>query len=139
MTASPEQLQLMLIDGAIRFATQGRMAIERKDIEGTFNAIDRAQQIVLQLGNGMQRDANPELVDQMLAIFDFIYRRLIDANVYRDVAAVDDAIRILRHQRATWQMIIEKVAKQGEASSGSPAASADDAEPTEGGSLSIEG
>ncbi|MBL8880313.1 MAG: flagellar protein FliS, partial [Phycisphaerales bacterium] len=42
MTASHEQLQLMLIDGAIRFALKGREAIEGRDIEGMFNALDRS-------------------------------------------------------------------------------------------------
>ena len=45
MTASPEQLQLMLYDGAIRFATRGRDALSRKDYEGAYNSLERAQRI----------------------------------------------------------------------------------------------
>lgn len=113
LTASPEQLHLMLLDGAIRFSLRGRDAIEHGDVEGTFNALERAQRIVLELFNGMRREVNPPLVDQMAALYDFIYRRLIDANVHGDARAVDDALRILRHQRETWEMLIDRISREG--------------------------
>ena len=43
MTASPEQLQLMLYDGCIRFALQARDAIEKKDYETSYEKLTRAQ------------------------------------------------------------------------------------------------
>ena len=114
MTASQEQLQLMLLDGAIRFAERGKEAIQKEDIEGTFNAFERAQRIVLELSNGLRRDVNPELVDRMMALYDFIYRRLIDANIHREIQAADDALRILRHQRETWIMLMAKLAQEAQ-------------------------
>ncbi|MFQ5806832.1 MAG: flagellar export chaperone FliS [Phycisphaerae bacterium] len=112
MTASPEQLQLMLLDGAIRFTLRGKEALEKNDIEGAFKGFERAQRIVLELNNGLRRDVNPRLVDQMAALYDFIFRRLIDANVHRETQAADDALRILRHQRETWGLLIEKLAQE---------------------------
>jgi len=117
MTASQEQLHLMLLDGAIRFTSRGREALLKEDIEGAFNGFERAQRIVLELSNGLRREANPDLVDQMSALYDFIYRRLIDANVHREIEGADDSLRILRHQRETWMMLIEKLARE----SGEPA------------------
>ena len=130
MTASPEQLQLMLLDGAIRCATQGLEAIRAKDIEATFNSLDRAQRIVLELSNGLRRDVNPTLVDQMAALYDFIFRRLIDANLTRDPWSVEDALRILRHQRDTWALVIEKL-KQ-DPPPGTPAAAPSEPSPAAG-------
>jgi len=112
MTASPEQLHLMLVDGAIRFATRGKEAVEQKDIEAAFNALERAQRIVLELSNGLRREINPGLADQMAALYAFIYRRLVDGNVQRDPQAIDDALRILRHHRETWVLLIEKLAEE---------------------------
>jgi len=111
MTASSEQLHLMLIDGAIRFTLKGREAVENRDIEGAFNAFDRAQRILIQLRTGLQRDVNPTLVTEMSRLYDFIYRRLIDANVDRDVSAADDALRILRHHRETWVLLMGRIAE----------------------------
>lgn len=111
MTAGPEQLHLMLLEGAVRFATRGKEAIEQKDVEAAFNALERAQRIALELSNGLRREINPELVDQMSALYAFVYRRLLDGSVQRDAQAVEDALRILRHQRETWVMLIEKLAQ----------------------------
>lgn len=129
MTATPERLQLMLYDGAIRFTTKGLGAMQAKDREGAFNALERAQRIVLELGNGLRREVNPELADQMAALYTFIYRRLVDANVHQDEQAVDDALRILRHQRETWVLLMKKL--QGAAAEPSASQTASSPAPTE--------
>ncbi len=112
LTATPEQLQLMLFDGAIRFATRGLDAIRAKDREAAFLALERAQLIVLEMSNGIRREINPELADRMSAIYSFIYRRLIDANVHQDEPAVQDALRILRYERESWLLLMEKLRKE---------------------------
>lgn len=112
MTASPEQLQLMLYDGAIRFTLRGRAGLESKDYEVAFNGFERAQRIVLQLIAGLNRDVNPRLVDQMRSLYHFIYDRLVEANARHNIQAVDDALRILRHQRETWALLLNKLARE---------------------------
>lgn len=112
MTASPEQLHLMLIDGAIRFAQRGRAGLEAKDFERAFDGFDRAQQIVIELNNGLQRDKNPEVVEPMLSLNNFVFRRLVDANVKHDLQAVEDVLRILRHQRETWLIVVDKIRRE---------------------------
>ena len=114
MTAGPEQLHLMLLDGAIRFASRGVDAVAAGDIECSFIAFERAQRIVLELGHGMRRETNPALVDQMSALYSFIYRRLVDANMNREALAAEEALRILRHQRETWVMLIGKISADSE-------------------------
>jgi flagellar protein FliS len=120
MTATPEQLQLMLYDGAIRFVMQGRDAIEQKDFEKIYNSLSRAQAIVLEMQRGLRREVNPELCDRMSAIYSFLYRKLVDASVNRSLPDVDDVLRILRYQRETWVMLIKKVAETRAESAGTP-------------------
>lgn len=112
MTASPEMLQLMLWDGAIRFAEQGKDAILKRDIEGSYKALLRSQKIVMEMSAGLRRDINPELCTKLAALYNFMYRRLVDANLKKNPALVDDALRIMRHQRETWVMLMEKLAEQ---------------------------
>lgn len=112
LTATPEQLQLMLYDGAIRFATRGLDALRANEREALFQALERAQAIVLELNNGIRREANPTLADQMTALYGFIYRRLVQASVYQDEKALEDALRILRHQRETWLLLMERLQKE---------------------------
>lgn len=110
MTATPEQLQLMLYDGAIRFAVQGQDALRNKDYAQSCDKLIRAQHILLEMQNGLRREVHPELCDRMAAIYGFIYSRLVDANTAKDPAAVDDALRVLRYERETWVMLMDKVA-----------------------------
>ena len=113
MTASPEQLQLMLFDGAIRFATQGRDAIQSAQIEKGYDLLTRAQRIVLELRNGMRPDVDPQLCAQVGALYMFVYRKLVEANINKDLDALDDALRILRHQRETWVMLVDQLRHEG--------------------------
>jgi flagellar protein FliS len=112
MTATPEQLQLMLYDGAIRFASQGRDAIVAKDYETVYQRFSRAQKVVLEMQSGLRPEINPSLCSQMAALYNFVYRKLVDASVNRDVAAADDALKILRHQRETWVMLMDKLKEE---------------------------
>jgi flagellar secretion chaperone FliS len=112
LTATPEQLQLMLYDGAIRFALRGLEGIRARDHEAAFNALERAQRIVIELTNGIRREVNPELADQMAALYSFVFRRLVDANIQQDAVAVEEAVSILRHMRETWVLLVEKLQQE---------------------------
>lgn len=112
MTASSEQLHLMLIDGAVRFTTEARDALARRDFEAVFNGLDRAQRIILELMNGLNPDVNPELVQRMVSLYQFIYYRLVEGGLRRDERALTDALRILAEQRETWRIIIDKISKE---------------------------
>ena len=109
LTATPEQLHLMLYDGAIRNATQAREAILRKDYETSYEKLTRAQHIMLEMQNGLNYDVNRELCERVAAIYGFLYRKLVDANIHRRVEDIDDALKVLRIERETWQILVDKV------------------------------
>jgi flagellar protein FliS len=112
LTASPEMLTLMLWDGAIRFSEQGKEAIQKKDIEGSYKALVRAQRIIAELTSGLRHDVDQDLCGKLAALYNFIYRRLVDANLTKNPVLVDDALEIMRHQRETWVMLMDKLAKE---------------------------
>jgi flagellar protein FliS len=112
MTASPEMLTLMLWDGAIRFAEQGKEAITKKEIEGSYKSLVRSQRIIMELLAGLKHSVNPDLCGKLAALYNFIYLRLVDANIKKDAKLVDDALEIMRHQRETWVMLMDKLAKE---------------------------
>ncbi len=118
MTASSEQLQLMLYDGAIRFAMQGRDAIEKKEHENAYDRLTRAQNIMLEMLNGLNYDVNRELCERMGSIYMFIYKKLLDANIQHSVTEIDDALKVLQIERETWQMLVDKVNSVREADGG---------------------
>src|SRR5580693_4788138 len=89
MTASPEMLQLMLWDGAIRFAEQGRQAILKKEIEASYHALLRSQKIMMEMVTSLKHDISPDLCKNLSGLYTFIHRKLVEANTTKVVAHVD--------------------------------------------------
>ena len=112
MTATPEQLQMMLYDGAIRFAEQAKAALVAEDYEKSYQAIARVQKIITELSCGLKHDVFPELCEKLGALYSYVYRRLIDANVKHDPDALEEAIGLLRYQRETWSLLLDQLGKQ---------------------------
>jgi flagellar protein FliS len=112
MTASSEELRLMLYDGALKFANQARTAMEQKQFEESYNHLMRAQKIVLELSSSLNHEVDPQLTEKLSAMYTFIYTQLVDANVNRQVELIDEAIKLLQFERETWQMLIKKMADQ---------------------------
>lgn len=115
MTATPEKLQLMLYDGAIRFGRQAREALVARNFETSCEKLLRAQQIVTALQDGLRPDVNPQLCKQMSDLYQFIYARLVDANTRHNVTALDEALQILEHQRETWRLLMERTREVADA------------------------
>jgi flagellar protein FliS len=114
LTATPEQLHLMLYDGAIRFVRQGREAMKQKEYDTSCEKFLRAQKIVTEMKAGLRPEVQPELCEQLTSIYNFVYWRLVEANLRHDHSAVEEALQILEYQRETWRLLVEKV-RQGEA------------------------
>jgi flagellar secretion chaperone FliS len=110
-TATPEQLQLMLYDGAIRFAEQAKAALGEKDYETSYNSLSRAQKILTELQCGLRHDVAPELCGKLASLYNFVFRKLMEANISHDLDPLDEALGILRYQRETWVMLLDKLSK----------------------------
>lgn len=113
LTASPAELRLMLYDGAIKFCRQAVHAMAQKDREGMYNALIRAQKIVLELSTSLNHKENPELCSRMEALYTYIYRRLVDANMEHDESPIHESISLLEYERETWMMVMKKAQDEG--------------------------
>ena len=111
MTATPEQLQMMLYDGALRFAEQAKAALHKKDFEGSFNGISRVQKILTELTSTLKHDVAPELCGKLAALYTYVYKKLIEANVDHNMKSLEEAIDLLRYQRETWSMLLDQLGK----------------------------
>ena len=109
LTASPEELQLMLFDGAIRFCEQARPALEAQDIEASFNALTRAQKIVMEMCHALRDEIDPETCANMRGLYLFCYQNLVAANIEKATTPLEDALQILHHLRETWLLLMEKI------------------------------
>jgi flagellar protein FliS len=119
MTAGPMQLRMLLYDGALKHCRQARTAIENDDFEQSYNSLSRVQNIVLELSNSLNHQQTPELCERLAALYNYLYRQLVNANLNRDVSILDEVIHLLDYERETWRQLMEKM---GETSNSAPAA-----------------
>ena len=110
-TATPEQLQLMLYDGALRFGEQARVALEAKNYEQSYTMIARVQKIIAEMQSSLKHDIAPELCARMAALYNYIYRKLTQANIEHLLAPLEEALGLLRYQRETWAMLMDQLGK----------------------------
>lgn len=104
-TATPQKLQLMLIEAAIRFASQALLHWDNGQDEQAGEALIRCQDIFGEILGGLRPDLDPALVKQVAGIYVFLLRSTTDAHLTKDRKAVEDAIRILQIERDTWQQV----------------------------------
>jgi flagellar secretion chaperone FliS len=105
MTASPEQLVVMLYDGAGRFLRQAETAMNGG---GTWlqasEKLSRAEAIIDELLATLDMDAG-EIAERLQAIYVFCKTRLIEARLERDPGRVDQVARLLASLREAWATI----------------------------------
>ncbi|NLK74467.1 MAG: flagellar export chaperone FliS [Clostridiales bacterium] len=101
MTASPAELTLMLYDGAIKFCNIAIMAIEKDDKEKANLNIIKAENIIMEFRNTL--DMSQPISKELDLLYDYIYRRLIDANIKKDKEIIEEVLGYLRELRDTWK------------------------------------
>ena len=109
-TAPPQKLHLMLIEGAIRFAERGRRHWAAEQWEEADEALVRAETIVTELLAAIHREADELLARKLASIYLYIFRTLMEANLKRSEAHLDDALRVLREEQETWRSVCERIA-----------------------------
>jgi flagellar secretion chaperone FliS len=113
LTAPKEELLLMLLDGASRFAEQGRARMVEKKYDESCKLYIRAQRIMIELITSLDSKVIEKSVyDNLVGLYYFVYWRLVRANTSHDPALIDEALRILQHLRETWALAIDKLRKE---------------------------
>ena len=102
LTASPYRLHLMVLDGAIQFASQAEAALLEQDLETAHLAFGRCRDFVIELLGGLDESRDPELAGRMKDLFLFAYVNLVEGERDRDVKKVQDALAVLRTHHETW-------------------------------------
>ncbi|MCM3056237.1 MULTISPECIES: flagellar export chaperone FliS [Bacillaceae] len=105
LTASPGDLTLMLYNGCLKFLNLAKKAIEEKNITEKNTNLQKAQNIINELMVTLNMDI--EISKQMMALYDFVRTKLIEANVKNDLASLEEAESIMIEFRDTWKEVIK--------------------------------
>jgi flagellar protein FliS len=109
LTASPEELTLMLYNGLVKFIMQAQYAIDEKNNDKAHNCIIRAQDIVLHFSATLDRSY--EVSHGLEQMYDYMYRRLLDANIKKSSEILEEVLGFAKELRDTWSQAM-KLAKQ---------------------------
>lgn len=109
-TASPGELTLMLYNGCLKFLTQSKKAIEVKNYEQKNMYIQKSQAIIAELMTTLNMDL--DVSKNMMALYEYMYARLSEANMKMDVAIVEEVEGLVTEFRDTWKQVIQINRKQ---------------------------
>ena len=99
---SQKQLILMLYDGAIKFATEARHAIENKDYVASYNFIVKARNIVTELLRILNMEQGGDVAKNLQRLYTYMIGRLIEVNFTKEINLLDNVITILQKLRSAW-------------------------------------
>ena len=105
-TASPAELTLMLYEGAIKFGNIAIKAIEEKDIQKAHVNIVKVQRIIDEFRNTL--DFKYPVAKDFDRVYEYLERRLLEANMTKDVEIVEEVVTHLRSMRDTWKEVMKR-------------------------------
>jgi len=111
MTAPKEKLVLMLYDGMVRFIKNAMVACGEGNIEATNNNLLKAQSILFELMGSLDHEAG-EIAENLLLIYDYMQRRLVEANIKKDVSMMEEVKGMAVELREAWQQSIKNLKNQ---------------------------
>lgn len=105
--ATPEQILIMLYDGAIRNTVQAIQALANADRVRKAESISKAIHIVTTLSDTLDHQIGGEIAENLDALYNFIIRELTNGNLKNDPAPLRTVEDLLRDLRQTWSEAIE--------------------------------
>lgn len=103
--AAPEQLVVMLYDGAQRFLRRAQAAMQDRQFERTHEEIRRAELIVAHLDVVLDYDHDPQLATRLHTVYDFCLTHLQRARMEQSPAKLREVARLLGELRESWAQI----------------------------------
>ena len=108
-TANPQELTLMLYAGALKFIRLAKLAIDQGNPDLKNINIQKTQAIFQELRLTLNKDI--AISANLDSLYDYMWRRLVDANVKNDTTILDEVLDFTTELRATWKEAM-KLAKQ---------------------------
>ena len=104
LTASPEQLVVMLYDGDGRFLRQAEAALAEGAYEHAHDRLNRGEAIIDELLATLDMSVG-EIAERLQALYLFFKEHLMGARLNQDAAKIDEVARLMRELRSAWGRI----------------------------------
>ena len=105
-TASPAKLTSMLYDAAVRFTDESIKIMEEepKNYEKINASLKKAEDCIMELRMGL--DFKYPVAGEFEKLYDYIYRRLVEGNMQKDVEIIKDTLTHIKTMRDTWKEVV---------------------------------
>ena len=103
--ADPHQLVQMLLEGAISKIATVKGLMVRGEVKGKGEIIGQAISIVGGLRSSLNISAGGKLAENLDDLYEYIERRLVQANLNNEVAILDEATTLLKEIKFAWEAI----------------------------------
>ncbi|RTL05631.1 MAG: flagellar export chaperone FliS [Lysobacterales bacterium] len=105
--ASPHRLIQLLLDAGLERIAHERRALEAGDVAARGLAIGKALDIVAGLRGSLNFEAGGEIATNLDALYEYLERRLLQANLEADAGMLDEAATLLRQVKEGWDGIAD--------------------------------
>ena len=106
MSASQQQLVIMLFDGALSALVRARLFLADGNIPAKGLALSKAINIIENgLKVGLVENNGDELTQNLIALYAYMVRRLLHANVNNDASAIEEVETLLRNIADGWKAV----------------------------------
>ena len=106
MSASQQQLVIMLFDGALSALVRARLFLQDGNIPAKGLALSKAINIIENgLKVGLVDNNGDELTQNLIALYAYMVRRLLHANVNNDASAIEEVENLLRNIADGWKEV----------------------------------
>ena len=113
MSANPNQLIEMLFDGANSALVRARLFMQQGDIVAKGEALSKAINIIDNgLKAGLDQENGGEIATNLSALYDYMIRRLLQANLRNDCQAIEEVEELLGNIADAWKQISPKASSQ---------------------------
>jgi flagellar protein FliS len=114
LSATREQILLMLYEGAIKFTKLAIKAIENKNVAERGKNIMRAYDIIAELQVSLDHNVGGDLPKQLDQLYTFILDQYTKSNIQGDAEPLKASIKILENLYGGWKEVIDNMKKTSE-------------------------
>ena len=107
--ADPHSLIVMLFDGALERIAKAKGAIMQQDVAGKGKLIGEAISIIGGLKGSLKMDENNEISNNLAELYDYMSRRLLEANMHNDATILQEVSSLLLEIKSAWVAIPQDV------------------------------
>jgi flagellar protein FliS len=105
-TASPNELILMLYNGGIQSLKKAKHALDVNKMDHVNDELIKSQKIVTELQLSLNPDAGA-ISEQLFSLYDYMYRRLVEANLQKSGPVIDEMIDMFEQFRMMWSEVMK--------------------------------